>query len=128
MGTRLWWMSGCVAGFVAVAGGAFGAHGLKAMVTAERLATWNTGADYLGLHALLLLAIALLAHRAPGRDADAAGGAILLGMLVFTGSLWALVLLDLPILGAITPLGGVAFLVGWGLSARAGWRRLGPRP
>ena len=128
MGARIWWTAACLAGLLAVAGGAFGAHGLKDAVTPERLVTWHTGTEYLAYHALALLSLAWLSQLKPGRDVDAAGVALLGGMVVFSGSLWALVLLDQPVLGAITPLGGVSFLVGWALAARAGWRRLGPRP
>ena len=128
MGARIWWTAACTAGLVAVAGGAFGAHGLEDVVTPKRLETWRVGTEYLAYHALALMSLSCLSMRAPGRDVDAAGIAFLAGMLVFTGSLWALVLLDLPILGAITPFGGVAFMVGWALAARAGWRRLGPQP
>jgi len=128
MSARVWWTAGCMVGLIAVAGGAFGAHGLREAVAPSRLATWNTGAEYAMYHAFALLSLAWLGARKPGTDVTAAGIALLMGIVLFTGSLWALVLLDLPVLGAITPLGGTSFLVGWLLAARAGWRRLGPQP
>ncbi len=79
-------------------------------------------------HAVALLSVGWLSAQKPGRDVDLAGALLAAGVALFTGSLWLLVLLDLPVLGAITPLGGTAFLAGWLLCARAGWRRLGPQP
>ena len=119
---RIWWTAGCVVGFVGVAGGAFGAHGLREMVTPERLVTWGTGADYCMVHALALLAVGVLQQRCNHRALRVAGAAFLAGTCVFTGSLWALVLLDLPVLGAITPIGGTLFLLGWVAAAIGGAR------
>ncbi|MED5374125.1 MAG: DUF423 domain-containing protein [Myxococcota bacterium] len=93
---------------LAVAAGAFGAHGLEDMVTPERLQTWNTGARYMVMHSLALCGIALLP-----RTPRAVGALFLAGILLFSGSLFALVLLDMGVLGAITPLGGLAFISGW---------------
>ena len=98
-----------VGGAVAVAAGAFGAHALRDAVTPERLATWQTAASYGLAHAV---AAALAASR-PTRWAQRAAALFLAGTLLFSGSLYALVLLDAPWLGAVTPLGGVAFIAGW---------------
>lgn len=124
MHSKTWWVLGCLFGFIGVAGGAFGAHGLRSMVTPERLVTWGTGADYCQVHAVALLAVAAMRHQVSHRALDIAGGALSGGVVVFTGSLWALVLLDVPVLGAITPIGGLLFLVGWVAAAIGGARAL----
>lgn len=102
-------------GATGVAAGAFGAHLLKELVTAERLVTWETGARYHLVHAVVLLVLALTPARTH-RSFEL----LLAGSCVFAGSLYLLVLLDLPILGAVTPIGGVLLISGWvtlGLSA-----------
>jgi uncharacterized membrane protein YgdD (TMEM256/DUF423 family) len=101
-------------GLTAVLLGAFGAHGLEGRVSAERLAVWDTGAHYLGWHATTLLGVALLGGRRPGIPMAVAAWAIILGCLLFSGSLFVLVLTDNPAWGAVTPFGGVALAVGWG--------------
>jgi uncharacterized membrane protein YgdD (TMEM256/DUF423 family) len=101
-------------GLTAVLLGAFGAHGLEGRVSAERLAVWETGAHYLGWHATTLLGIALLGGRRPGVPMTVAAWAMVVGCLLFSGSLFALVLTDTPAWGAVTPFGGVALAVGWG--------------
>ncbi|MBE2186664.1 MAG: DUF423 domain-containing protein [Rhodothermales bacterium] len=103
----------------AVAAGAFGAHGLKAMVTPERLAVFETGARYAMYHGLALVLVGMLVRLWPERSSAFGRVAVLLGLgvAVFSGSLFALVLLDLPVLGAITPVGGVAMIAGWALLA-----------
>ena len=93
---------------LAVIMGAFGAHGLEDRVTPERLGTWNTGVRYMLVHGLALCGLSMLPT-----TPRAVGALWSLGILLFSGSLSALVLLDLGILGAITPLGGVAFISGW---------------
>jgi uncharacterized membrane protein YgdD (TMEM256/DUF423 family) len=100
-------------GFSGVALGAFAAHGLKARLSPEHLAVFQTGCQYQMLHALALLGVALLAPHAPGRLLQTAGGLFSLGILLFSGSLYLLTLLGMPRLGMITPVGGVAFLGGW---------------
>lgn len=115
--SRIWAGLGAVNGFLAVAAGAFGAHALKQRLTPEALAVFETGARYQMYHALALLLVAALA--ANGRDLDASGWAFLAGIVLFSGSLYALALSGVKVLGAVTPLGGVAFLVGWALLA---WR------
>jgi uncharacterized membrane protein YgdD (TMEM256/DUF423 family) len=97
-----------ILGALAVAMGAFGAHGLRARVPPERLDTWETAASYHLLHAVVLL---VLAYAPTPRRLSFA--LFTMGILIFSGSLYSLVLLDLPWLGAVTPLGGVAFILGW---------------
>jgi uncharacterized membrane protein YgdD (TMEM256/DUF423 family) len=98
-------------GFVGVALGAFGAHGLKSRVRPESLDIWKTAVLYHLLHVLALLAVAALGPKVarPGLVA----GLFTAGIAIFSGSLYALVLSDVRLLGAVTPLGGVAFLAGW---------------
>ncbi|HLA64833.1 MAG TPA: DUF423 domain-containing protein [Rhodothermales bacterium] len=104
---------GALSGALAVAAGAFGAHALAASVSPERLATFRTGASYHLIHALATVAVALVAAHVPGRVVRAAGWLFVAGTVLFAGSLYLLVLLDVPMLGAVTPLGGVAFIAGW---------------
>lgn len=104
-------------GLAAVMLGAFGAHGLAERVSPERLAIWDTAAHYLGWHATTLLAVALLEVRMRGAWLQVAAWAMVLGSVVFSGSLFALVLTDTPAWGAVTPFGGVALAVGWGALA-----------
>ena len=106
-----------------VALGAFGAHGLKSKVVPEMLTVWNTAVQYHLAHALGLLLIGILYHLMPDASLiKVAGWAILLGIILFSGSLYVLVLTGVKPLGIITPLGGVAFLIGWLLLAIAAWR------
>ena len=115
---------GAAAGAVAVALGAFGAHGLEGAVPPDRLATWRTGATYHLAHAVAAVLAGTLAALGGGRAAVWAGRLFLAGVALFSGSLYALVLLDLPVLGAVAPLGGLALIAGWGALALAA-RRLG---
>ena len=117
---RTFWRLGCVFGLVAVAAGAFGAHALRARLPADLLAVFETAARYQMVHALALLAVALVAARAPSRAASAAGWLFAAGIVVFSGSLYALALTGVRVLGAITPLGGLCFLAGWVALALAG--------
>ena len=110
---RVFFAAGAVSAFVAVAAGAFGAHGLKSRLSAEMLDTFEVGARYQMYHALALLAVAWAQTRWPGGAATWAGWLFLAGTLLFSGSLYLLSLTGLRWLGAITPLGGLAFLAGW---------------
>ncbi|MBI3284124.1 MAG: DUF423 domain-containing protein [Burkholderiales bacterium] len=109
--------------FIAVAAGAFGAHALKALLSADLLAVWHTAVTYQMAHALGLLAIAALLPRLHSVWLPRAGMAMLAGILLFSGSLYALALSGLRLLGAITPIGGVAFLLGWAMLAWAAWQQ-----
>ena len=117
---RTFWRLGCVFGFVAVAAGAFGAHALRARLSADLLAVFETAARYQMVHALALLAVALLAARAPSVAASLAGWLFTAGIVLFSGSLYALALTGIRVLGAVTPFGGVCFLAGWIALALAG--------
>lgn len=98
-----------------MAAGAFGAHALKARVSAESLATYQTGVQYHLIHSLALLAVAWAATRFGGSSTApaVAGWAFATGIVLFSGSLYLLALVGVRQLGWITPVGGVAFLVGW---------------
>ena len=120
---RLFFSLGAASAFVAVAAGAFGAHALRARLDAGALAVFETGARYQMYHALGLLAVGWAAARWPGPWATRAGWLFVLGTVLFSGSLYGLALSGVRWLGAITPLGGVAFLAGWiclALAARQG--------
>ena len=117
-GARFWAMAGAVNAFLAVAAGAFGAHGLRSRVSERMLAVFETGARYQMFHALGLLAVAWLASQRAG-VADAAGWSMLTGVVLFSGSLYVMALTGVTRLGMVTPLGGVGFLVGWVLFGRA---------
>ncbi|WP_017941762.1 MULTISPECIES: DUF423 domain-containing protein [unclassified Thioalkalivibrio] len=109
-------------GGIAVVLGAFGAHALQERLSEHALATWHTGVQYHFVHALaLLLVAALWAHLANGWAA-ASAVAFVIGILLFSGSLYALALGAPRILGAIAPLGGTAFILGWAGLAIAAWR------
>jgi uncharacterized membrane protein YgdD (TMEM256/DUF423 family) len=113
---------GCVLAGVGVALGALGAHGLRPLVTPERLDTFETGVRYHLIHALAIVIAAGAARAWPASSRPGWAGALFgAGILLFSGSLYLLVLTDARWWGAVTPLGGVAFLAGWvvlALSAR----------
>ncbi|MDQ3136066.1 MAG: DUF423 domain-containing protein [Gemmatimonadota bacterium] len=110
---RLFFSLGALSAFVAVAAGAFGAHALRAQLSPDLLAVFETGARYQMYHALGLIAAAWAAARWPGVLPTAAGWLFVAGTVLFSGSLYTLALSGIRWLGAITPLGGVAFLAGW---------------
>lgn len=114
-------------GLTAVALGAFGAHGLRSWLGTEpdgvqRLEWWNTAAQYHLTHALAVALAAWLAERDAGTAAVWAGWAFVLGVLLFSGSLYAMTLTGQSKLGMVTPFGGLLFLVGWGAVVFAGAR------
>lgn len=122
-----WLMAAAGNGFLAVALGAFGAHGLKRMLAAapdaaQRLDWWQTAAHYHLAHALALGLVAALAPQVAGRLPAAAGWLLLGGILLFSGSLYAMTLTGARALGAVTPVGGVCLLAGWLCLLAAGWR------
>lgn len=104
---------GALMGFVGVGLGAFGAHGLKGRLSPDMLAVFETGVRYQMYHALALLALGAIMTRAEGRAVVVAGWSFTAGILIFSWSLYALALTGVTTLGAITPIGGVAFLAGW---------------
>jgi uncharacterized membrane protein YgdD (TMEM256/DUF423 family) len=102
--------------FIAIACGAFGAHALKKLLSSDMLAIWHTAVQYQMAHALGMLLIVALTPRLLSTAAlSKIGIAFLFGIIVFSGSLYSLALTGVRWLGAITPIGGVAFLLGWGL-------------
>jgi uncharacterized membrane protein YgdD (TMEM256/DUF423 family) len=126
---RIFLTLGSAMGFLAVALGAFGAHGLKRKLApladgADRLAWWETAAHYHLTHALALGLVAFLVARAPSTAATASGWLFLVGMLVFSGSLYAMTLTGVRVLGAITPIGGLCLLAGWASLGFAAWKSL----
>lgn len=114
---------GAVSAFIAVAAGAFGAHALKARLAPDLLAVFETGARYQLFHALALLLVALMLDRAPSKPLRFAGWMFVLGTVLFSGSLYALALSGVRVLGAITPFGGLCFLTGWLALAAGATRR-----
>ena len=120
---RLFFGLGALFGGLGVGLGAFGAHALRATLSTQDLATFEIGVRYQMYHALALLAVGWAAARWPGQASlTVAGWAFVLGILVFSGSLYVLVLTGQRWLGAVTPLGGLAFMVGWGLLAWTAFR------
>ena len=113
---------GAVSACIAVAAGAFGAHALRDLVSPDRLAVWETAARYQMYHALGLLVVAYLAAQKSAGPARLTGWLFVAGTLLFSGSLYALTLTGITWLGAVTPLGGVAFLAGWLILAWGVWR------
>ena len=109
-------------GFTGVALGAFAAHGLKARLSAEYLAIFHTGVTYQLIHALALFGVAILSVHLPGKLVTWAGALFILGILLFSGSLYVLTLTGISKLGIITPLGGTAFLAGWLCLGLTAWR------
>lgn len=120
-----WILIGAISGFLGVALGAFGAHGLADKLDARALEIYETAVRYQMYHALALLGLGIWASAMPQIDARTAvaGWAFTAGIVVFSGSLYALALSGIKILGAITPLGGLGFLVGWIAFAILAWRK-----
>lgn len=116
-----WTSCAALLGLLAVGTGAFGAHGLEQVATAEQMEWWATAAHYHLTHALALLGFGLLRERRPELG-GMAGWALLAGIVVFSGTLYAMALGAPRWLGAVTPLGGVALMVGW-LGLALGARR-----
>ncbi len=123
---RFFVVAGALSAFVSVAAGAFGAHALRARLAPDLLAAFETGARYQMYHALALLAVAWATARWPSQLVVWSGWLFLAGTLLFSGSLYALALSGVRALGAVTPLGGLAFLAGWlALAASALLQRRG---
>jgi uncharacterized membrane protein YgdD (TMEM256/DUF423 family) len=117
---KLFIVLGAAAALAGVLLGAFGAHALKARLDADALALWRTAVEYHFYHALGLLAVGLVAAHLPGSALLRwSGWTMLAGIVVFSGSLYALALSGHRWLGALTPVGGVAFIAGWLLLAAA---------
>lgn len=111
-------ITGAVLAFFGVALGAFGAHGLKTRLAADMLAVFQTGVQYHLVHALGIVLIGILVHMFPASKwLPIAGWVMMAGVIIFSGSLYALSVTGVRMLGAITPVGGVAFLAAWLLVA-----------
>ena len=112
---RFFFSAGAIAAFIAVALGAFGAHSLRTKLTPDMLNIFEVGLRYQMYHALGLFAVAWAITRWPEANLDAAGWAFIIGIVIFSGSLYLLSITGMRWLGAITPLGGLAFLAGWAI-------------
>jgi len=99
--------------FLGIALGAFGTHGLKANLTGASIDIWKTAVQYHLIHAIALVAVGLLLERTNAKAIQNAGWLMVAGIAIFSGSLYALAVTDIKILGAITPLGGLCFLTAW---------------
>ena len=120
---KLFLATGGAAALLAVALGAFGAHALKNRVPPEMLAVWRTGVEYHAFHALGLLAVGLVAQHLPNSGLLRWSGWLMLaGIVLFSGSLYLLALSGPGWLGAVTPVGGLAFLAAWALFVAAAFK------
>ena len=117
--SRLFLTAGAISALLAVVLGAFGSHGLEDRLTADLLDVYQTGNDYHFYHSFALLAVGFAAMHLKGRLLAASGWCFIAGILFFSGSLYVLAVTGIRVLGAITPIGGVLFIVGWGLFAGA---------
>lgn len=117
---KIFFILGAVGAFLSVALGAFGAHGLEGKIPQKYLETWQTGVQYQMFHSIGLFVTALfLQHHPQAGYANWAGWLMLIGILLFSGSLYILSVTQIKVLGAITPLGGISFLIAWVLLAVA---------
>lgn len=119
---KLLLIAAAAAGFTGVSLGAFGAHALKSRLAPDLLAIFQTGVQYHLVHAVALLGVAVLAHSSASVSARVGGWLFVAGILVFSGSLYALALSGIRALGAVTPVGGLCFLAGWAALAWAAIR------
>jgi uncharacterized membrane protein YgdD (TMEM256/DUF423 family) len=116
---RTFLLIGALAAFLGVALGAFGAHGLRARLPPESLEVFETAVRYQMYHAFAVLIVAIALARLDGRVVRTAGWLFTVGILLFSGSLYAIALSGIRTFGVITPIGGLAFLAGWALLAWA---------
>ncbi|BAY94300.1 MULTISPECIES: DUF423 domain-containing protein [unclassified Tolypothrix] len=121
--TQIFLSIAAILGGLSVAGGAFGAHALREKISERSLEIFDTGTRYQMYHALALLIVALLLSRteSPPATLVASGWLFIIGIAIFSGSLYALSLTGVKSLGAIAPIGGAAFIAGWGALAIAAW-------
>ena len=119
---RAFLATGAIGGLLSVALGAFGAHALKGQLSERMLAAWGTSTDYQMFHSLALILVAVFMYQFPNiKRLQWSGRLFIVGLVLFCGSLYAMALTGITWLGAITPLGGVSFMLGWlmlALSAR----------
>ena len=125
---KLFLVISALSGALSVALGAFGAHGLKKILAAESILTFETGVRYQFYHTFALLAVAILFAKIPGKLLVWSGYSFLAGIILFSGSLYALAFIQetqavgLKKLGIVTPFGGLFFIAGWLLLAAAVWK------
>jgi uncharacterized membrane protein YgdD (TMEM256/DUF423 family) len=119
---RLFYGLGAVLGALGVVAGAFGAHALRSRIGPEMLAVFETGVRYHLIHALALLGVGWAATRWSSPAVPAAGWLFVTGVLLFSGSLYALAISGVRALGLVTPIGGGALIAGWIALAWAVWR------
>ena len=119
---RGWIITGAVMAGIAILLGAFGAHGLKNKITADYLIVFDTGVKYHFYHSLGLMIIGILAFHFPTEPLHIPCIFIVSGIILFSGSLYVLSITGLKWVGAITPLGGLSFIIGWILTAYYIWR------
>lgn len=115
---------GAINGFIAVALGAFGAHGLEGKLTESQLETWNTAVQYQMFHTIAILSVGLLLQKISATSLHWAGWMFLIGIIIFSGSLYIYSTTSIKMFAMITPIGGVAFLIGWVLLAVAAFKQL----
>jgi len=108
----MWIQIAAVSGMLAVVAGAFGAHGLKTRLDPEQLASWMTAAQYHLIHSVVLLALALYASSG-GKPIKLSGTLFSAGILLFSGSIYLLLLTKMRWLGPVTPIGGLLLILGW---------------
>ena len=120
---RVWLAAGALFGLLAVVAGAAGTHALRDALDADALRVFETAARFQMYHALALLAVGLLAIRRRSLALNVAGALFALGTLLFSGSLYALALSGVGVLGAVAPVGGVCLMAGWAALAIAALRR-----
>jgi uncharacterized membrane protein YgdD (TMEM256/DUF423 family) len=123
---RVFVVLGALSGLLAVAAGAFGAHALRGKLSPDLLSIFETGARYQMYHALALIAVAWASTHWPAPALSLAGWCFITGIVLFSGSLYFLALAENRWVGAITPIGGLAFLLGWLAFAWGVWNQRGP--
>ena len=122
---RIFFVLGAMSASIGVAAGAFGAHGLKSRISAEMLTTFEVGVRYQMYHAFALIFAALAQAKWPSLLVKTSGWLFVIGTILFSGSLYLLSVSGIKWFGAITPIGGLAFLAGWVCLAWAVWRAWG---
>ncbi len=119
---RVFILGGALSAFLGVGAGAFGAHALRGRLAPRAFEVYEVAVRYQLIHALALLAVAWIVGRSPGSWARSSGWLFLLGIALFSGSLYLVSLTGMSWAGAVTPLGGTAFLAGWACLGVAGWK------
>jgi len=122
MKSTSWIVIGALFGFLAVAAGAFGAHALKSKLPSDLLSTFETGARYQMFHALALVLLGIMAQSIVSPMLEWSGRFFVGGIILFSGSLYLLVLTGVTALGAVAPIGGLCFMAGWVLLAIGAYR------